>query len=280
MPTPDNSAQPNKETAPDPQAKPKSPPPQPPFTNPAIPKHHLPSPTPKFYKCSPIPTRRTPTLNAIAPHAPDPTQAAHRAENLADRLELRDLGMALARAAAARALAAHEQTLTPQDQTQRTAKSPTPEPQQPTPKPADPDLAFARHSRSVRQSVELWEKITNNSFARSPRQTWSEPSYPDLDPDLDDALYDYEPPLFSEGDAGNLYEAVSNLARLSPAHDAAPETLLEVIEETLTAHPDDHLSANFARICEIFGLTPDRSLLQPHLESQLRPPPDGYPKLE
>ncbi len=188
--------------------------------------------------------------------------------------------MALARAAAARALAAHDQSQTPQDETQPTpkaapaAKSSAYQP--PAPKPADPDLAFARHARSVRQSVELWEKITNNAFARRP--AWSEPTCPDLD--LEEALEDHEPPPFSQGDAGNLYEAVGNLSLISPAHNAIPESLLETIEQTLTAHPNDHLSINFARICEIFGLTPDRTLLQPHLESQLRPPPDGYPKLE
>ncbi len=189
--------------------------------------------------------------------------------------------MALARAAAARALAAHDQPHPAQEPTPAT-QQPTPQPP-PAPKPADPDLAFARHSRSVRQSVELWEKIVNNTFARrpqSPHQTWSEPAHPDPDQDLDDLLCDYEQPLFSEGDAGNLYEAVGNLARLSPAHNAAPETLLETIEQTLTAHPDDHLSTNFTRICQIFSIEPNRFLLQPHLESQLRPPPDRYPKLE
>ncbi len=229
----------------------------------------------------PHPTNQAPTpLNAISPHTPDPTQAAHRAENLADCLELRDLGMALARAAAARALAAHDQPH-PTQQPAPATKPPTPQPALAA-KPADPDLAFARHSRSVRQSVELWEKIVNNTFARrpqSPHPAWSEPAYPDLDADLDDTLEDeYERPRFSVGDAGNLYEAVGNLALISPAHNAIPETLPEIIEETLTAHPDDHLSTNFARICEIFGIAPDRSRLQPHLESQLRPPP--HPKLE
>ncbi len=218
---------------------------------------------------------QAPTLNAIPPTPPDLTQAQHRAENLAACLEMRDLGLKLARAAAARALAAHEQTQTPEA---------APEPATPNTaqaaKPTDPDLAFARHSRSVRQSVELWEKITNNSFARhpqSPRQTWSES--PDFDPDLDGILSDDETTPYSEADRGNLYEAVANLSLISPAHEAIPETLNHTIEETLAAHPTDHLSTNFARICQAYNITPDRTRLQPHLESQLRPP-TSWPKLE
>ncbi len=176
--------------------------------------------------------------------------------------------MQLARAAAARVLAAQEQP--------QTTPNPTP-----TAKPADPDLAFARHASGVRQAVELWEKITNNTFARRPHpaQTCAEPPDPDLD--LDACLDDLEePPAFSVADQGNLYEAVATLALHHSSHAAIPETLPEIIEQTLTAHPDDHLSTNFARICKIFGITPNRHLLLPHLESQLRPPPDHTPKLE
>ncbi len=217
---------------------------------------------------------RSTLLNAIPPHPTDPTQAQHRAENLAACLELRDLGLQLARAAAARALAAHEHQ----------THAPEPEAPQTTPKPTDPDLAFARHSRSVRQSVELWEKITNNTFARRPQsrhQSWPDSSSFDPDSDLDDLLNrpHTQPSLFSESDRGNLYEAVGNLALIHPNHADIPETLHEIIAETLTAYPDDHLSANFARVCQAFDIEPDRTRLQPHLESQLRPP-DHYPKRE
>ena len=81
-------------------------------------------------------------------------------------------------------------------------------------------------------------------------------------------------------DRGNLYEAVANLTLAHPGLAAIPETLNAIIEETLTTHPDDHVSANFARVCRAYGITPDRSRLQPHLESQLRPPPEHTPKLE
>ncbi len=188
---------------------------------------------------------------------------------------MRDLGLQLARAAAARALAAHEQTETHE-------AAPEAAPQQPTPKPADPDLAFARHSRSVRQSVELWEKITNNIFARRPHpQAAQESSNFDPDPYLDD--FDNHPPtekpVYCEADRGNLYEAVANLALIHPDHAEIPENLPEIIKETLTAHPNDHVSANFARVCKTYNIAPDRSRLQPHLESQLRPPAH-YPKRE
>ncbi len=186
---------------------------------------------------------------------------------------MRDLGLQLARAAAARALAAHEQTPTTPE---------TPPDTQPAPKPADPDLAFARHSRSVRQSVELWEKIVNNAFARRPSaQTGPETSNFDPDPYLD-VLYNSpqtEKPPYSEADRGTLYEAVANLALIHPDHAEIPETLTEIIADTLTAHPDDHVSANFARVCQAYGIEPDRTRLQPHLESQLRPPV-RWPKRE
>ena len=201
-------------------------------------------------------------LNAIPPH-PDP-QAQQRAENLAACLEMRDLGLQLARAAAARALAAHE--------------SPTAPESPPAPKQPDPDLAFARHSRSVRQSVELWEKITSNTFVRRPHQSWTGSSNFDPDPDLD-GPYDDQKPAYCVADPGNLYEAVGNLALIDPNHAAIPENLPDIIEETLTAHPDDHLSANFARVCQFYGIEPDRFRLQPHLESQLRPPV-RWPQLE
>ncbi len=180
---------------------------------------------------------------------------------------MRDLGLQLARAAAARALAAHEQT-EPSEAT-------------PTPKPADPDLAFARHSRSVRQSVELWEKITSNTFARR-TQTQTQTSNFDPDPDLYDDLCNHpqtQKPAYCELDRGNLHEAVGTLAAAHPNNAEICETLDEIIEETLTAHPDDHLSANFARICQAYDIEPDRFRLQPHLESQLRPPV-RWPKLE
>ncbi len=223
-------------------------------------------------------TTQAPTLNAIAPQTPDPAQAAHRAANLAACLELRDLGLALARAAAARGLAAQNQTH-PTAEPAPATEPPTPQPTQA--KPNEADLAFARHSRSVRQSVELWEKITNNTFARRAQSPhpWSEPHYPDLDLDLDDTLDEDDPP-YSEADRFVLHEAVANLALTAPTHAEIPETLTTTIEQTLTAHPNDHLSTNFTRICEIFALTPDRTRLQPHLESQLRPPPSRYPQLE
>ncbi len=216
-----------------------------------------------FYKCSNH--SRACTLNAIPPPPLDPTQAQHRADNLAACLEIRDLSLQLARAAAARALAAASQP-------------PTPEP---AAKPADPDLAYARHASSVRQSVELWEKITANAFARR-HQPRPEQAEPDPDLDLDDLLDEPElpEPAFSETERTILFEAVANLALLHPSHAEIPETLNQTIEQTLAAHPEDHVSANFARICQTFGLPPDRARLQPHLESQLRPPPGRWPKLE
>ncbi len=233
----------------------------------------MPSFHPAFYQCSPRPNPRPPTLNAIPP---DPAQAQHRADNLAACLELRDLGLALARAAAARVLAAREQApATPETpDTTQTAKHP------------DPDLAFARHSRGVRQSVELWERITNNTFARRPYAQPS-PKSSSFDPeqyldDLDDLDLDDPPPkqpAHSEADRCTLYEAVANLALLDPTHTDIPESLNATITQTLIAHPNDHVSANFARICQAYGITPDRSRLMPHLESQLRPP-DRDVKLE
>ena len=217
-------------------------------------------------------TARHPPLNAIPPPPTDPTQAQHRAENLAACLEMRDLGLQLARAAAIRALAAHEQS--------QAVPAPETSDSPPTPKQADPDLAFARHSRSVRQSVELWEKITSNTFARRPAaQTWSDSSNFNPDPYLDLLDDNSEQPPYSELDRGNLYEAVGNLALIHPAYAEIPETLNEIIEQTLTAHPDDHVSVNFARVCQAYDIAPDRTRLQPHLESQLRPP-GHYPKLE
>ncbi len=214
---------------------------------------------------------RASTLNAIPHHPTDPNQAAHRAENLAACLELRDLGLQLARAAAARALAAHEQTPAPD----------TPSGAPLAPRQADPDLAFARHASSVRQSVELWEKITSNAFARRPH-SW--PGSSDFDPDLDpdDPLYAPQDPkpAYCEMDRSNLSEAVGTLAQTHPNHAEIRQTLDATIEETLTAHPDDHVSANFARVCQAFGIAPDRACLLPHLESQLRPPPGRWPKLE
>ena len=125
------------------------------------------------------------------------------------------------------------------------------------------------------------KKITNNVFAR-PQFTRYTPSEPEdiLSNEENDRLYRTPRPPFSELDAGNLYEAVGNLALLSPTHEISPETLTETIEQTLTAHPDDHLSTNFVRVCEIFGIPPNRHLLMYHLETQLRPPPDLVPKLE
>ncbi len=148
----------------------------------------------------------------------------------------------------------------------------------PAPKPADPDLTFARHAYGVRQAVALWEKITSNAFARRP-QSWPEPA--DYLPDLEasDPATPAEPAI-SESDRSTLYEAVAKLALIHPSHAEIPATLNHTIAETLAAHPQDHVSVNFARICQAFHIPPDRTRLQPHLESQLRPPPDHIPQLE
>ncbi len=191
------------------------------------------------------------TLNATTPPCPD--EAQRRTRHLSVCQELIDLGMKLARAAAERALYAHEQATAASTQASQ------------TPPPRDPDLTFSRLAAGVRQAVTLEARLASNAFARL-----ATAAAPDT-ASTDRKLAEFRGAL----DRGTLEDALTHLTDDHADSWQLQQTFGDIIEDTLSAFPDDALSAHFARACLALGIAPDLASLPPDLGALLEP---AHPK--
>ncbi len=70
----------------------------------------------------------------------------------------------------------------------------------------------------------------------------------------------------------NLVQATYHLTETHPDRTELQATIRDIVNDSLTAFPDQHVSTHFHRVCEALDIAADRLALPPHLESQLRPP--------
>ena len=202
-------------------------------------------------------------MNAISPLPPAELEEC-RARHLAVCQELIDLGMKLTRRAAAQAIEA--------------AEAPTPEPDEHPAPQRDHNLAFARLSRSVRQSVTLEAQIVVNAFAR-PGSIQPGP-HACTEDELDE--------IRAVLDRDAINHAFEGVIQTHPDRRQIAEILPRIIEGSFAAFPDHPLPTHFAHICRKVGVTPDGTTLPPHLTERLAPssqglawpnpsPPDRWP---
>ena len=198
----------------------------------------------------------TAPLNFPPPNAPPPptrapeTPAERRARQLDQLREMTELGMAVARDAAAK------------------ATSPTPDPEAP-----DPGLTFARATRAVRQAIALENRIAAGDLAPI-RQTRParDPAAP---PDPRRAL---------------LRQALHKASANQPNRAALRREIEEGIELELDADPDGEIALGeiLAKLSEQAGLPFDPSTLPdhflglapippPHLSPAAADPSDSHP---
>ncbi len=202
-------------------------------------------------------TPKAATLNATTLPCPDEA-AQRRTRHLSVCQELIDIGMKLARAAAERALDSHEQA--------KAANTPH------TPPVRDPDLTFNRHAAGVRQAVALEARVANNAFARPVAAAAAQ----------DSASTDHKLQQFRSAlDRGTLEDALTQLTDDHAESWQLQETFGDIIEDTLSAFPDDPLSAHFARACLALDIEPDLASLPPDLAALLEPAaPERWPRAE
>ena len=182
--------------------------------------------------------------------------------------ELIDLGMKLARRAAQRALDEDDDAQAAQNQAAHNTRPPN---TAPTPSARDPNLAFTRLSCSVRLAVTLEARIVNNFFARAPA-TRAPASSANAGPADAQARSQNLANLQAAADHGILSSALGGMMANRDDRWQLQETFDDIIEDTLSAFPDDSLPAHFARACRALDIEPDLAALPPDLAEFLAPP--------
>ena len=213
------------------------------------------------YHTTPTPhanPRNKPALNAIAPIPPGTDAAERTARHLRMCQELAELGMELARAAAARALRDWATPATPAASPDENP-APEPTPQAAAAKTLDPGLLFARLSRAVRQSIALEARIAADALV-SHRHTHRSPNDPRRE---------------------ILRRALHQASAGHPDHAELRRDTDERLDHELAIDPGQHISVPelLATISEDLGIPitydrlPDTFLFSPN-RSQPQPGPD------
>ena len=218
-----------------------------------------------FYSCShPTPPKAT-HPERHPPQAPN-EEAERRQRHLSVCQEVMDLSMKLTRVAARRALDAAD------DEAQARAANPdpTPEPLQPTPKTRDLNLAFTRVSRIALQAVTLEARIAAGAFNRAGASR----APADVSTQEEDARIHS---LCAALDRDLVVHGLERLTETHPDRQALRQSAEDALDDSLADHPEEPLSAHFARVCQALNLTPTVEGFPDYLVEALHPepPPPG-----